>query len=314
MELTKTDIENILKLYNLGCLKNYKQVIRYRRGLQPAYILKTSEGKFFLKQYLYFNHFRRSGLKLITFLRNKNYPCLKVFNSKRNKPYINYKGNTFAIFEFVNPRHRWCNLSEKEAYEIGKYLGKLHRIAKNFPIRKMTRENYDYFFNSLKKNYYKTKNAPKRFQKIFEYINKNFKKMRCPKNLPKSICHEEFFPPHLRFKNEKLVKVIDWDEANRNYMFYDFGVALVSAFYNKLNFKLLAAIIKGYDAQRRLTAWEKAHIFEAVQFGTSKFSIWSLENEKIGKWHWDSNYTRTYNLMRYSKEEFNEKLSKFLKL
>gem|GEM_PF-6947704 len=30
MELTKTDIENILKLYNLGRLKNYKQVIRYR--------------------------------------------------------------------------------------------------------------------------------------------------------------------------------------------------------------------------------------------------------------------------------------------
>jgi Ser/Thr protein kinase RdoA (MazF antagonist) len=39
----------------------------------------------------------------------------------------------------------------------------------------------------------------------------------------------------------------------------------VSAFYNKLNFKLLAAIIKGYDEQRRLTAWEKAHIFEAVK-------------------------------------------------
>jgi len=312
--LGKTDIENILKLYNLGYFKSSRQKIRYTEGLQPIYIIKTSEGKFLLKQYFKFDYFRRNGLSLIRFLLRRKYPCIKVFNSKKAKPYVKYKGITFAVFEFVEPEHRW-NLSKNTAYEMGKYLGRLHTLARNFPIRKITDYNYDSFLDTLRKNYYKTRNAPERFRKIFKYINNNFEKLRVPSNLPKSICHEEFFPPHVRFRGQKLVKVIDWDEVNRNYMFYDLGTCTVSAFYSlNLNFELLANIIKAYNNERKLTTWEKDHIFKAVQFGTSKFSIWSLEGEKTGRWSWNSNYARTLNLMKYDEIEFNEKLSKFIKL
>jgi len=289
---------------------------------------------------------------LINFLLKKGYPCVRVFNSKGNKPYVKYKGIEFAIFELVNPGQKF-SISANEAYEMGKYLGKLHVLAKKFPIRNIY-GSYEHVYNLFRKKYYKKKrgkylgkinvlakipihniygiyggyehinnlfminyskkkNAPKRMQKNFEYIKNNIRNLKVPSSLPKSICHREFIPPHVMFENQKLIRVIDWDRINRDYMFYDLGITMTSAIQRgKLNFNLLARIIEGYDEERKLTAWERNHLFEAIQFGAFKFAIWALED--IDNWGWDAFNRHVKMLMKYDKTEFSEKLAKFIEL
>lgn len=312
MKLKKQNIIQILFKYNLGELKSFKPIVRRLSVLNPSLIIKTTKGKYFLKVYIkQFKRFRYhilKGLDLLAFLEKKKYPSIRVISAKNKRPYVTYKGTTFAIFEFMSLKEKKISNVE-QAYELGKYLGKLHKLAKTFPLSK-TGQGYNSFNRELSKNFYLTKNAPKKYIKILDYVKNYYPKLKVPVSQPKSLCHVEFTSQHVKFKGNKLVKVIDWDEVSKDHMFYDLGTTMAECFTkNSINFKLLSAIIKGYGSQRKLTKWEKEHLFEAILFGICKFVIWGLDKEEIKKSGWDKIGLQSVKvLMDMGKDKFNERL------
>jgi len=209
-----------------------------------------------------------------------------------------------VIFEIMNLKERH-KISTKEAYELGKYIGRLHKLTKNFSMHRRG-QDFRSFESLLRKNEWRIKKSPQRAKRVIGFIREIHSSFKIPSNQPKAVCHIEFTPEHVRFKKQKLIKVIDWDEVCRDFMINDLGTTMVAGLKNgKINFSVLKAILKGYESQRKMTSWEKEHLFEAISFGISKFVIWGLDEDMT----WNRSSVRsTEALMRLGKDRFNESL------
>ncbi len=72
--LKRTEVEQILKHYNIGTLQHFKKLQRHT-GAQPIYKVSTKTGNYFLKQYRKFDYFIKAGLSITDFLAEKKYPA-----------------------------------------------------------------------------------------------------------------------------------------------------------------------------------------------------------------------------------------------
>ncbi|MBD3363511.1 phosphotransferase [Candidatus Dojkabacteria bacterium] len=308
--MDEVSLKNVLTKYGIGELISAKQTQRESPNLQRCYFLDTTKGKYFLKRYNTFSYSKRKGLDLIKFLYENDYPCIKVILSNQSQPYVVHEGFVYALFEAITIPDIW-NISENEAFDMGKQLGRLHILAKDMQIRKSP---VDYFellniFNDFKKN---IPTIPGEHRNKLEYIEQVYPYLALPDDLPQSICHGEFTPEHIFFSEENIVKIIDWDLVGYDYMFYDLATALIGCFQDGvLKFNILSQILKGYESSRKLTDWEQNHIFEGVQFGVIKFAIWYLDDIDIKGWeNFDINLKE---IMKYDKNSFDNKLNTYLK-
>lgn len=286
--MKKENIIEILENYNLGNLKSFHKIKR-EQYLQPCFIVVTSKGKFFLKQYEKSKfETAKKGFEILHFLENKNYPSLNLLRTIDNKNYVIQNKTPTTIWEFMSEKEK-KNISLQEAFELGKYLGLLHKITKDYPIPNANA--YQRYYKMFRESYSFFPKAPERVKKVLEYIKEKFKDLKVPTNQPEAVCHEEYFTQHVRFRNNKLVKVFDWDGAGRDYVFYDVGLTLNTAKKkNKINYSILKKIIQGYESQRRLTAWERKHLFECILFGAIKYFCWGNGKEEIKRdgWNWET--------------------------
>ena len=309
MNLTKKDVEKILKDYSLGNLISVQKIKRRCDHLQPSFIIKTTKEKFFLKIYWVFDYSKKKGLEFNLFLQKRNYPCNKVISTKDKKSFFKLGKFYGSIFEFM-PYKEKLNLNLKECFEFGKGLAKLHVMSKNYKGLKETLSP-EYFSSEFNKNLFLSKKAPKNVKDILEEIRKDYVlSIKKIKKLPKGICHTEFTPQHTRFSKNKLVSVIDWDLINKSYFIYDLGTALSTSLNkSKINFKKAREILKGYESVRKLTKQEKDSLYEATKLGLYKFITWGLDKEEIEKSGWENiGIPQAKILLKLGKEKFNERL------
>ena len=298
--MKKEEIAEILKEYSIGKIIGYKQLNR-ELHLQPCYIIKTRKRAYFLKKYdiLKFKTARK-GFDLLNFLEKKDYPSVRLIKTIGGKSFIIYKKSPFTLWEYLKEDAK-IKINAKEANELGKYLGELHHITKNYKMfdakgylryKKMFNESYT--FNSI---------APERVKNVLNYIRLKFGGLKVPKNQPKAVCHEEYSIQHVLFKNNKLIKIIDWDGVGRDYMFYDLGLTLNTAIKNKkIDFRLLKEIIRGYENKRKLTKWEKEQLFECLLFGAIKYFCWGNGKEEIKRNGWNyETIEKIETLIKYEK-------------
>jgi homoserine kinase type II len=305
------DIENILKKYNVGDLKKVGEIMKNDHASYGV-IIFTEKRKYFLKIYRMFGKHTKSGLSLIEYLQRKKYPTNNLILSKNKRNYISYKNNKISLFGFIEEDEK-LNLNINQVKEIGKYLGKLHILTKQNKLTK-GRFSWNHFYGLICNHHNERKKAPKHIQEILEYIYDNIKNIKCKPNQPKAANHVEFTPEHVRFEKNKLVNIIDWDEINQDFCFYDFGTAMISCFTpKKLDYKRINVFLKAYNKERKLTDWEKYRVFEALQYGCFKFGIWNLTDPKTDKLNLNYKHPedieRIKMLMKISKDCFQKKIT-----
>jgi len=308
--IIKKEVQKVLESYSIGELISIKRLNRRCEHLQPSFVIRTTKGKYFLKQYWEFDYSKRKGLEFNLFLQKKRYPCNKVILNKNNKPFFGINGMFVAIFEFL-PYKEKGKISLKECYEFGKGLAKLHLLSKSYKNLKETLSPM-YYWNEFKKYYPLSRNAPKPMKCILEKIKIEYPKaIRKMKRLPKGICHTEYTLQHTLFYKQRLVSVIDWDLINKSYLIYDLGTALSTALgKSEINFKKMKAILRGYESIRKLSRKEKENLFEAVELGIFKFVTWGLDEEEIEKSGWKNiGLLQSNILMKEGKDKFNKKLA-----
>ncbi len=189
-------------------------------------------------------------------------------------------------------------------YELGKCLARLHVLTQNYRIR--DKDNYKLIYAMFLKNKEKIKKRlPER--KMFEYIKENIKNVEAPRKARRSVCHGDFRTENMRFRGNEIVNVIDWDLIGRTSDFYDLGVSMQNCFDRnlKFNFSKLSELVRGYDQIRKLTAVEREHLFEALQWGLLSYTIFNLSSGvRVNK----NNLHRVKVLMELDKENFYQKL------
>lgn len=281
LSLGRNAIAKILENYPVGSLTTLERLERPEAEAPINYIITTQKGRYFLKQYrlkeVSDDHFR-----LLKFLETRRYPCVRLISTKDGSLNTSYRGRTFALFNYVDGKQIY-DLDYKSAYLLGKYLGRLHRITSGFKASPALADRK--YLTLLFKRVTRIK-IPRKAKPIIAFISAGLPKTAVPKGTPVGTCHSEFTSDHALYKNGKIIAVIDWDGAGRDYMIHDLGSCLYSAFrYDKgkfvPDFNALSGILAGYESERRLTKWEREHIYEALMFGVFKNAIWSLSQEKI---------------------------------
>lgn len=312
---SEQEVEKILSNYLLGKLEDLGQILKNDHASFGQEII-TSKGRYFLKSYRMFNYTTEQGLNLLEKL-NKSYPTNGLILSKDKKAFIEFNKNNISIFEFIDLKEK-LTLNKEEVKELAKYLGKLHKLTLDCEYKK-GRFDWNYFNKFLNSHLEQKDSSTKEIKELVEYMYENFKFTKARQMQPKAANHLEFTPEHVRLKNNVLLHVLDWDEIGLDYCFYDIGTSLISCFNkeNILDYKKVGMFLESYNNERRLTDWEKEHIFEALQYGCFKFCIWNLTDAKTNNlkssYDWPEDIERVKYLMTINKKEFIENITKYFK-
>ena len=297
-------IRKIVRSYDIGRLQSFSRLER-QPILLPAFVIKTTKGKYFTKQCRHFNYYTRKGLWLLKYLEEKGYPAVRILRGRKKRYYVMHNGKAYALYRFLILPGRKKSVSESEAYSYGSALGRLHVLTHGIKI-KCYADFYKHMSRVFLSYYYLFRKAPPKAKRILAYYKENLPGMIAPQWLPKAYLHSEFSTEHVFFKKGKVWEVIDFEDFYRDHMFYDLGVPMLSMIERGLDYGKLRAYIRGYESERKLLAWEKEHLFEAALFGAFRFITWSMEHSET--WGWNgSSFGVADKLIRIGKKEFMKK-------
>ena len=314
-EFSKEDMHLIFSKYNVGKFVSFGKVIK-DDTVSLGQVIETSKGKVFMKVLRDFDLTKKQGLKVMYELGKKKYPVFKIYKSKKEELFVNYKKRSLALFEYVKIKEHmeWAPMNKKKVSEYSKMLAKFHLLTKNIKLKSANLGNLNNLKELVMKFYKKRKKYSKEYQEILNFMNNEIKTIQCPSKEYKTGYFSEFNPGHVIFERNKVKYVIDWEIGYDN-AFYDFGSSMVGCFSNKgkkFSYDKLNEYVKSYNRIRKLSNWEREHIYEALKFGCLKYGIWEFADIKTSGMKEENNLDlegirMVKFLMNTSKEEFLKK-------
>lgn len=140
--MDNTLLQKISQLYRISTIQKYELV---EKGyLSQNHVLKTADGKFFLKRYN-FKHSNDVALvhKAKFFFSSQNVPVILPFETVESHTFFGYQNIFYALFPFIDGinLHR-DELNNHAIASMGSMLAKMHLISKNqTPVGFKVRDN-----------------------------------------------------------------------------------------------------------------------------------------------------------------------------
>ena len=131
-------------------------------------------------------------------------------------------------------------------------------------------------------------NNPEGRQK-FAWVKQQLSWLDFPKELPKGICHCDFHFSNILFRDDQLVGLIDFDDANFTYLTFDL-VCLIDTWAwhypsKELDLQKAKDIVRRYEAARRLSPIEKRHFLDVYILSILFDSIWNFSRGTVGNFY-----------------------------
>ena len=309
-KFTKEDFENILSNYDLGTFQNSKDLID--GTVQTNVLIKTTKGKFVLRYYEFRSEeYVLFEVNILDYFSKKNYPCAIPIENNNRKLIDKYNSKPYAIFEYVEGEHI-KNPNSEQYSEIVKHLAKLHDISKGYKPRYWEiREGHDkkYCWETSQIEAKKFKSKTKGKERL-QWMETELDKLEFPNSIPKGVCHCDFDISNLKFKGNRLIGVLDFDDACYTHLIYDVATLIYYwAWLREEEFDFAKAryLLSEYMKYRRLNESEKKHIYDALKMVVFTYMAWlfydgeknNFINESKDKINW---------LNDIGREEFYRKL------
>lgn len=262
---SKGDFSKILSGYNLGEYKKFKP---FKLGaVQTNLLLETTNGKYVFRYYeSRSKKYALFEVTILQYLSKNSYPCPAPIKNINGAFLRKHKDKQFALFEFIEGKHR-KNVNPKL---IAETIGKLHEITIGYkPKYFEVRDTYDP--KSCWKNAtLNSKNIKSKYEikKRLDWLKKELEKLQFSKNLPKGVCHCDTHPSNFLYKKEKLVAVLDFDDASYVPLLYDLAnMVYFWAWPHKkeLNFEKARILLNEYIKYRKLTKIEENHLYDFLK-------------------------------------------------
>ena len=254
-KLNKKEIEEFISIYNIGKLDFYNEIVE---GIENTnykiicsgipYILTIFEKRVEEQDLPFF-----MDLKL--YLINNNFECPKPIKNRENKIINSLKNKKAVIISFIEgeiiklPNTVQCK-------EVGKMIGNLHKITKNFNQKKensLSIKEWKNLFHECEIN------GDEKFKSLYVNLRHeiDFLEKSWPKGLPSGIIHADLFRDNVFFKNKKITGVIDFYFACYDFFLYDISIVINDWCFEENGeiFKndSFRAIVKNYNAERQIT-------------------------------------------------------------
>ena len=255
INITSSSLTNIADFFDLGSISHSEAI---NRGLSNrSYIINTSSGDYVFKFLVVQN--TNSITSDIAIQKQLKFAKIETPEYLQNNvgQYIFEKDGIKAVvsrkIEGVVPTISNPAL----ARELGKSLALFHKHVTEIPY-----ENKGALLHPS-------------ISGIFPNID--------PKGFPSGIIHGDFHMENVLIspKNQKILAIMDFEEAHRNVYLIDLGILLMGAGANsndKLSLVLLREIIKGYETSRKLEVNEKKLMIAAMEYSAKAWIKWFLAN------------------------------------
>jgi Ser/Thr protein kinase RdoA (MazF antagonist) len=282
---TPDDFVAILSQYDLGA---YVGSDALQQGtVQTNYCLRTTQGKFVFRYYE--TRSRDSVLfesDLLTYLTAHHYPCPTQVQTTRGGYVGAYREKPYVLFDFLpgQPVERptaqhWQQLIQKAAE-----LQKLTRGYRSPYTRH--RWNYDpELCRRLARHEARQLNTPSARRKL-AWLTRELTTLDLPATLPKGICHCDFHFSNLLFRGDKLVAVLDFDDANHTFLPFDLvGLIEVWAWPRRadtLDMARARSVVQEYMRHRPLSRLEQEHVYDVYKLSILFDCVWYFERGEAG--------------------------------
>jgi homoserine kinase type II len=278
--LTRLEIEDHLKNYQLGNLIDFKEIIE---GIDNSnFFLTTEKGKFILT--IFESRINKNDLpffinfKLHLAKRGVSCPC--PIHDNQGLAIVDLKNKKSAITTFLNGTTPQ-KITQNHCFDVGKILAQLHLAAADFSEIRENDLGINGFsslfskFEHLLENY--QKNLKKEILENLDFLTKAWKF-----NLPRAAAHLDLFPDNVFFdENQKVSGVIDFYFAANDSLIFDFAITVNAwCFDEENNFdeKKFLEMLRGYETLRKFSAEEKYFLKIALIGAAMRFLLTRLHD------------------------------------
>ena len=260
-KITNKEIISISNFYRLGKVIRFKGI---KKGIENTnYLLKTNKKKLILTIFE-----KRVQIKDLPFFMNlmdklnqKNIICPKPLKDKKGNYLSKIKGKSACIVSFIEGKDK-AKLNNKNCFEIGKNIAKLHQAANKIKLYRhnsMSVTRLDSLLKSIKIK------SSKLGSEIIPALYKNLKdiKKQWPKNLPSGIIHGDLFIDNIFFDKNNFSGFIDFYFSSNDYLMYEIAICINALCFDRknnkfiINHKKIKNLIDGYQTIRVFSKKER---------------------------------------------------------
>ncbi len=289
--------------YELGEFINSSKV---EEGvLNENHIIETTSGKYFVKgirskvteriDYIY---------KIEKTMKQSGIPAVAMLPSNTKIPYLIIENVYYTVYPFI-PSDRSHEYSETDLFNIGKMLGKIHKVSEDLDINEFRIHMFKFANHERKieklKNYkekIEAKNTRDRTDEMFlEYLSLKEKAFTeigdIPEPLSKTLIHGDYHAGNLLIDkgSREILGIIDWEKAEVAPRSYELArsilyIAFNLGFIESEAFGKAVHLIRGYDSEFPISK-EELVIGLKIRLRQCALSTWLEEG------HYDRNDSKT---------------------
>lgn len=286
-------IEQVLTMYDLGTFRTHLPLSLGYANLN--YRIETDRGSFLYRvckqQPL---HLIKYEVDLMQALKQIGFPTAYPI-AKKDGSFIHPLGEHYVMmYEFHFGQEPTINKETTQA--IATAIGKLSQLpnAENHVKKNAVHpDTCDELLSEFDQ-------AGNPISALLEYYKEQTEYLRplLVQPLPKGVVHGDCFADNTLFDGNKLVAVIDFEEACYDNLLFDVGITINGFCFpdNTLNFELLETFIRAYHKQRPLTQNEWVLLPAYMQWGAHGMITWHMRNDLLHTHH-QTQWERVQELM-----------------
>jgi homoserine kinase type II len=93
-------------------------------------------------------------------------------------------------------------------------------------------------------------------------------------SLPGGVIHGDLFRDNLRWEDDRIVGVLDWESASDGLLLYDLSVTMLAwCFDDHMRWDLARAMFDGYRSTRELEPRERSFVRTALLAAAARFTV-----------------------------------------
>jgi len=334
MQLTKKEIIELLRRYDLGTFLSYKKA---KMGVaNHNWIIRTTTGKFVLRCVSRFKKLKeiKFELKYLNFFRKSHfqYKIPKPLKNNISRYITKFRGGYFWVYPFIEGKII-LRFGRSELKELAKVMAEYHSILEKSKLDNSRHQNIPFNRIAILKELKQFKNLcskkKKKEKKDKIYLLEVDELIGILESLDPTIylklkaypIHRDINPENIVFKKKKVIGLIDFDNVSfmDEPLVKDIAILLMYSCRtltneSKLNLKLSKFFIKEYQKYHKLTLDEIKLIPDLIIAGAIEdfsYVFWLFENdpERV-KLKWLKLYSKLAKWITKNKKYIIEFLSK----
>jgi len=282
------ELSPILDYFSLGLPTNVRYIDKFAN---KDYFCITEKGQFFIKIFQERQSLdtRLSEVDYVEHLSRQNLP-VPAFVQAPNGSLIFHNGEITAMVQ-EGIAGSTPEITVGNTRQIGKIMGRFHKVPPKKLHQRYGWFSPDYIKDKISKLGTDFSDDPIAQKIISVYKSFNDFRSNILPRLPTGIIHSDIRPSNTIFDENKLVAVVDWEDAIIAPLLLDFSIAVgYWCFKNgKIDPELYKALFDSYSKERTFTEIEIKHLADCIRYvgvaeTAERYVLWGKDEGYDALW------------------------------